>query len=104
MSTLIVIDYQEILQGKGKVYVIWWWLIARVIFRNRLREGIFDRKIEIVFFLKDSIVYESLQILARHWHFTTKKRKKKVILSYFNIWGLLLFKALDNCFNCQRLE
>ena len=74
MSTLIVIDYQEILQGKGKVYVIWWWLIARVIFRNRLREGIFDRKIEIVSFLKDSIVYGSLQILARHWHFTTKKK------------------------------
>lgn len=62
MSTLIVIDYQEILQRKGKVYVI----IARVIFQNRLREGIFDRKIEIVFFLKDSIVYGSLQILARH--------------------------------------
>ena len=62
MSTLIVIDYQEILQRKRKVYVI----IARVIFQNRLREGIFDRKIEIVSFLKDSIVYGSLQILARH--------------------------------------
>ena len=62
MSTLKVIDYQEILQRKRKVYVI----IARVIFQNRLREGIFDRKIEIVSFLKDSIVYGSLQILARH--------------------------------------
>ena len=34
---LMLIDYQEMLLERGKVYVVWWWLVARMIFWKRER-------------------------------------------------------------------
>ena len=34
---LMLIDYQEMLLERGKVYVVWLWLVARMIFWKRER-------------------------------------------------------------------
>ena len=52
---LMLIDYQEMLLERGKVYVVWWWLVARMIFWKRERhlvERLKKKKMAMKDFLK----------------------------------------------------
>ena len=52
---LMLIDYQEMLLERGKVYVVWWWLVARMIFWKRERhlvERLKKKKMVMKDFLK----------------------------------------------------
>ena len=77
---LMLIDYQEMLLERGKVYVVWWWLVARMIFWKRERhlvERLKKKKMVMKDFFKwdtKKVANGSLQFLARHYCFQKKKK------------------------------
>ena len=58
-ESLMLIDYQEMLLERGKVYVVWWWLVARMIFWKRERGDIWCKDLKKKMVMKDFFKWDT---------------------------------------------